>query len=105
MSTSATQVFEQPALAAGIAILQAGDQFITDMGTNPLQWVANYPGAKLKELGSIQLALGNLIPAEGAALVTEGQALIQNLISKLQALQTSSSSSSSTTPPPTGTAA
>lgn len=79
--------FEQAAIPTAIAVLQAGEQFMTDMGSDPAKWALNYAGAKLKELGSIQLALGQLPVAEGGVIITQGQALIQNWIKALQAAQ------------------
>lgn len=99
MTTSAN-----PALVAAapslIAVLQAIQQFNSDMGTNPAAWPANFPGAQLKLTGTVALALPQLEVAEAGALMTEVNSKIGSLITSLQGL-----SSSSTTPPPTGTAA
>lgn len=79
-----------PALVAAapalIAALQAVQQFNTDMGSNPAQWAANYPGASLKLLGTLQLQLPALASAEAGALQTEVNTKIGSAITSLQAL-------------------
>lgn len=79
-----------PALVAAapslIAVLQALQQFETDMGPNPLQWVANYPGAKLKLLGNVSLQLPALATAEGGALENLINQQTASWITQLQAL-------------------
>lgn len=54
-----------PVLDSWLAALQ---QFETDMGPNPIQWAANFPGAKLKLDGAVMLGLPQLATAEGGAL-------------------------------------
>jgi hypothetical protein len=54
-----------PVLVSAIDALQ---EFESDMGTTPLQWAANYQGARLKLLGNLGLLLPQLANAEGGAL-------------------------------------
>ena len=79
-----------PALVAAapslIALLQAVQQFEVDMGPNPLLWPVNYPGAKLKMLGSMALQLPAIATAEGAVLETIVNTTTAGWITKLQAL-------------------
>jgi len=79
-----------PALEAAapslIIALQALQTFEADMGPNPLQWVANYPGAKLKLLGTIALQLPSIATAEGALLENVINTTTAGWIAKLQAL-------------------
>lgn len=69
-----------------ITALQAIQQFNTDMGTNPAQWAANYPGASLKLIGTLQLQLPALATAEASALQTDINTKIGSAITALQAL-------------------
>lgn len=69
-----------------IAALQALQQFETDLGPNPLQWVANYPGAKLKLLGTLALQLPAIATAEGGALEGLINTTTSGWITKLQEL-------------------
>jgi hypothetical protein len=69
-----------------IAALEALQQFETDMGPNPLEWVVNYPGAKLKLLGNIALQMPQLATAEGGALDNLVNTTTTGWITKLKAL-------------------
>ena len=60
----------QAAAPALMAMVQAVQQFIADMGQDPAKWLLNYPGAKLKLVGSIGLQLPQLATAEAGALET-----------------------------------
>jgi hypothetical protein len=68
-----------------IAALKAFQQFETDMGP-ATQWVLNYPGAKLKLLGSLALQLPALEVDEGSALENVINTTAGAWITKLQAL-------------------
>ncbi len=69
-----------------IAALQAIEQFLADMGNNPLLWVANFPGAQLKLIGTIQLQLPSLATAEGGAIQTAINTQLTTWITQLQNL-------------------
>lgn len=85
MSTSnPVLVAAAPAL---IVALQALQTFEADMGANPLAWVANYPGAKLKLLGALALQLPQIATAEGGALESLINTTTSGWITKLQALK------------------
>jgi hypothetical protein len=81
---------QNPILAAAapalINALQAIQQFETDLGPNPANWVVNLPGAKLKLLGTLALQLPTIATAEGAALNTVINTTTAGWITKLQAL-------------------
>lgn len=93
-----------PALVAAapslIAVLEAAQQFNLDMGTNPAAWVVNFPGAQLKFVGAVQLALPQLEVAETGALMTEINGKIGALITQLQDLTVppASTTTAGTTP-------
>ena len=70
-----------------ISALQALQQFEADMGPNPLVWAANYPGAKLKLLGTLALQLPTIATAEGGALENVINTTTSGWITKLQALK------------------
>jgi len=70
-----------------ISALQALQQFETDMGTDPLQWAAKFPGAKLKLLGTLALQLPTIATAEGAALENVINTTTNSWIAKLQAIK------------------
>jgi hypothetical protein len=73
-----------------ISAIQALEQFDTDMGPDPTKWVLNYPGAKLKLMGTLGLLLPTLATAEGAAVQTAANTLFAGWVKDLQALQTAS---------------
>lgn len=81
---------QNPVLAAAapslISVLEAVNQFESDIGTDPAQWPVKVPAAKLKFLGTVGLQLQPLIGAE----VLAGEAVINSVtaswITKLQAL-------------------
>ena len=72
-----------PSLISALLALQ---QFETDMGPYPLVWVANYPGAKLKLLGTLALQLPTIATAEGGELETVINTTTSGWITKLQGL-------------------
>lgn len=88
---------EQAAIPTAIAGLQAFQQFEADMGPDPAQWALNYPGAKLKFLGTLGLQVPILAKAEGGALMSSTNNIVAGFITTLKAEQTSSSTSSSST--------
>jgi hypothetical protein len=83
-------ITSNPILAAAapslITALEALQQFETDMGPDPLAWVAKYPGAKLKLLGTLALQLPQIAAAEGGALETVINTTTSSWITKLKAL-------------------
>jgi hypothetical protein len=80
-----------PALVAAapvlVTVLQSMEQFVTDMGPDPTKWVLNYPGAKLKLIGTVGLQLPALATAEGAVAQAAANSLFGGWIKDLQALQ------------------
>lgn len=55
-----------PTARAAIAAIKA---FNANMGPDPLQWVAKYPGSQLILIGTMQNLLPGLAVAEGAAVI------------------------------------
>lgn len=76
---------EKAAIPSAIAVLQAVQQFVTDLGTDPTKWALNLPGAELKLLGTIQLQVPTLLVSEGSAVQTEVNTKISGWITSLQA--------------------
>src|ERR1700676_248120 len=72
----------KPAL---IAILQAVEQFIANMGTDPLQLAVKFPGAVQVLLGTVEMQLPVVATAELVAVQTAPNARIAALIASLQA--------------------
>ena len=87
MTDTAITTIEAAAAPSLIGALQALQQFEADMGPNPLVWAANYPGAKLKLLGTLALQLPTIATAEGGALENVINTTTSGWITKLQALK------------------
>lgn len=73
------------AAPAIVAVLQAFNQFIVNLGTDPAQIAAKFPGAVQVFLGTAELQLPAVITAELDAVQTDVQAKVAALIAKLQA--------------------
>jgi hypothetical protein len=86
MTTSAPNPVLKAAAPVLITAIQALQQFETDMGTNPLEWGANYPGAKLRLMGSLALQLPALANAEGGALSGFIGSTTNSWVSELRAI-------------------
>lgn len=84
MSTS------NPIVAAGapalISVLQAVQAFITNLGTDPAQVPAKFPGALQVLIGSVELQLPALATAEFGAVQSDVNVKISAWITSLQAL-------------------
>ena len=65
-----TNPIEQAAIPTAVLALQAVQQFVTNMGPDPLQWVAKYPGSTLVLLGTLQNLAPSLLQSEGGAVQT-----------------------------------
>jgi hypothetical protein len=76
------------AVAAGpalIAVLQAVQQFIANMGTDPAQFAIKFPGALQILIGTAEMQLPAVATAEISTVAAEANAKIAALIAKLQA--------------------
>ena len=73
-----------PAAPALIAMLQAVQQFITNIGTDPQQWPVKVPGALTVLMGTVELELPVLAQAEAGAVLTDINAKIAAKIKSLQ---------------------
>lgn len=80
-----------PVVVAGapaiIAVLQAVQTFLTNLGTDPLQVSVKFPGAVQVFLGTVELQLPVLAGAEFGALETDISSKINAWIAKLQSAQ------------------
>ena len=79
---------EQAAIPTAIAALQAVQQFAVNMGADPLQWVAKYPGSQLILLGTLQNLVPSLLVSEGGAVQAAVNNQIGSWITTLKAAQT-----------------
>jgi hypothetical protein len=68
-----------------IAILNAVKQLMANLGTDPLQVVAKFPGASQVFMGTVLMQFPALASAEFGAVQTGVTAQIDGLIAKLQA--------------------
>ena len=68
-----------------IAVLQALQTFVANVGVDPVQMPVKFPGALSVLVGSIELQLPGLAEGELAALQGEVNSKISGLITKLQA--------------------
>lgn len=74
-----------PTARAAIAAIKA---FNANMGSDPLQWAAKYPGSQLILIGTMQNLLPGLAVAEGAAVIGTLNAQLDSwdtALSKIQA--------------------
>lgn len=67
-----------------IAALEAIQAFVVNLGTDPLQVAAKFPGALQVLIGTIELQVPALATAELGALQTEANAKIAALITKIK---------------------
>ena len=78
---------EQAAIPSAIALLQAVQQFIANMGTDPMQWTLKFPGALVALQGAVMLQAPLLANAEGAAVSAQVNDVVSGWITKLQAAE------------------
>ena len=84
MSVPATNVFVAAAAPSLIAVLQALQAFLANIGTDPTQVAIKFPGALQIFLGTVEMQLPAVATAELGAVQTEANAKIAALIAKLQ---------------------
>lgn len=87
MATSALTPIEQAAIPSAVALLQAVQAFIANMGTDPMQWTLKFPGALVTLQGAVMLQAPLLANAEGAAVSAQATATVGGWITKLQGLE------------------
>lgn len=89
-----------PALVAAapslVATLQAIQQFLTNMGTDPAQWVLKFPGASQVLIGTVQLQLPALAAAEATTMSNQINTQLNTWITQLQALTSTTSTAAKT---------
>ena len=78
---------EQAAIPSAVALLQAVQAFIGNMGTDPAQWTLKFPGALVTLQGAVMLQAPLLANAEGAAITSQANAVVGGWITKLQAAE------------------
>ena len=78
---------EQAAIPSAVALLQAVQAFIANMGTDPMQWTIKFPGALVALQGAVMLQAPLLANAEGAAISAQASSTVGGWITKLQAAE------------------
>ena len=78
---------EQAALPSAVAVLQAVQAFISNMGTDPAQWSLKFPGALVTLQGAVMLQAPILANAEGAAVSAAASNAVAGWITKIQAAE------------------
>ena len=78
---------EQAAIPSVVSVLEAVQQFIANMGTDPMQWTVKFPGALVALQGAVMLQAPLLANAEGAAVSAQATSTVGGWITKLQALE------------------
>lgn len=92
MTSTTVTTLEQAALPTAIAVLQAFQTFVSNMGTDPAQFAAKFPGAVQVFLGSVELQAPTLVVSEITALQSTVNSKVSGWISSLQAKQAAPSS-------------
>ena len=80
---------EQAAIPSVVAVLEAVQAFIGNMGTDPALWAAKFPGALVALQGAVMLQAPLLANAEGAAVSAQANSTVAGWITKLKAAETS----------------
>ena len=75
---------EQAAIPSAVALLQATQTFIDNMGTDPMQWTVKFPGALVALQGAVMLQAPLLANAEGAAISAQVNSTVAGWITKLK---------------------
>ena len=84
---SQPNAIEVAAIPTAIAALAAVKQFVANMGADPAQWVAKYPGSSLILLGSLQNLVPSLLVSEGGAVQSAVNSQIDSWTATLQKAQ------------------
>jgi hypothetical protein len=88
MTNAVLSATEQAAIPTAISALQAVQAFAINMGPDPLQWVAKYPGSQLILLGTLQNLVPSLLVSEGGAVQAAVNSQINSWITTLKNAQT-----------------
>lgn len=86
MTNAVVTQLEVAAVPVAIAIVEAAQQFIVNLGTDPLQFAAKFPGASQVFLGTVEMSLPALAVSEIAAAQTALNTAMAGWITKLKAL-------------------
>lgn len=86
MTNAVVTQIEAAAAPSLIAVLQAVQTFVGNLGTDPAQVAAKFPGALQVLVGSVELQLPALAAAEFATLQSTANSKISAWITSLQAL-------------------
>ena len=76
---------EVAAIPTAVAALEALQQFFTNLGTDPLQVAAKFPGALQVFIGTVELQAPTLAGSELSALQSAVNAKIASVITTLKA--------------------
>lgn len=74
-----------PVIPSAVAVLQAVQAFITNLGTDPLQVAVKFPGAAQVFIGTVEMQLPVLAQSEFSALQNDVNTKIEAWITKLKA--------------------
>jgi len=74
-----------PVIPSAVAVLQAVQAFITNLGTDPLQVAVKFPGAAQVFIGTVEMQLPVLAQSEFSALQSDVNTKIEAWITKLKA--------------------
>lgn len=85
MTDSVATTLEAAAIPSLVVALQAAQQFIADLGTDPAQVALKFPGASQRLLGTLELQLPALASSEFVAAQTAVTSALANKITQLQA--------------------
>lgn len=75
----------QAAIPTAIAVLKAVQQFIANLGTDPLQVPVKFPGAAQVFLGTVEMQVPALASSEFTALQSDVNTKVNGWIASLQA--------------------
>lgn len=85
MTSAVVTTVENAAIPAAVAVLQAFQTFVANLGTDPLQVAAKFPGALQVFVGSVELQAPTLASTEFATLQSTVNTQVAGWISSLNA--------------------
>jgi hypothetical protein len=84
MTMSTPNPLEAAAIPSAVAVLQALQTFLTNLGTDPTQLAVKAPGALQVFLGTVELQVPALATAEFSALQSTANSKIAGWIASLE---------------------
>ena len=83
-----SDVYKQAALPSVVNVLEAVQQFLKNLGTDPVVAVAKLPGAFLVLQGELALQAPVLVQAEFGAVMGTANSSLASMIAKAKAAET-----------------